>query len=126
MERLCPDCNSPIFGRRDRKFCSDACRTNYHNIRLREKMPLVRKVNTILLRNRKILESFLSHGKSTVSQSELLASGYSLFWNTGQSRSSGTPCVSLVYEYSLEELPDGQFKICRSDWLWNSLQIAPE
>jgi predicted nucleic acid-binding Zn ribbon protein len=126
MERYCPDCGSPIFGRKDRKFCSDACRTNYHNIRLRHKLALVRKVNSILLKNRNILEFFLRQGKTILSLPELEASGYRLFWQTGKSDPPGTHRISMVYEYSLEELPDGQFKIHQLDWLRESLYVLSE
>jgi hypothetical protein len=82
---------------------------------------LVRKVNTILLHNRNILESFYSRGKIIISGSELEASGYTLFWDTSRSNFYGMPRISMVYEYSLEELADGSFKICHLDWLADSL-----
>lgn len=31
-ERRCLNCNSPIYGRPDKLFCSDRCRDNWHNI----------------------------------------------------------------------------------------------
>jgi predicted nucleic acid-binding Zn ribbon protein len=126
MERHCPDCGIPVSGRKDRRFCSDACRTNYHNLRLRNKLPLVRKVNTILLRNRNILESFCNQGKTILSRYELEASGYILFWHTAKGNSSGIPLVSLVYDYSLEELTDNRFEIHQLDWLRDSLHVFPE
>jgi predicted nucleic acid-binding Zn ribbon protein len=126
MERHCPDCGILVSGRKDRKFCSDACRTNYHNLRHRDKLPLVRKVNTILLRNRNILEFFYKQGKLIITRDELEASGYILFWHTAKSNSSGIPKLSLVYDYSLEELADDRFEIHQLGWLRDSLHVFPE
>ena len=30
-EKMCPECGKPVFGRIDKKFCSDACRNAFNN-----------------------------------------------------------------------------------------------
>ncbi|MBQ5435932.1 MAG: DUF2116 family Zn-ribbon domain-containing protein, partial [Bacteroidales bacterium] len=55
MERRCIRCGAPLRGRADRKFCSDACRTDYHNELRRQDEKALREVNRILAANWKIL-----------------------------------------------------------------------
>ena len=31
MKKQCPECEDPIIGRTDKKFCSDGCRNSYNN-----------------------------------------------------------------------------------------------
>lgn len=65
--RACLTCGKDLKGRIDKKFCDDYCRNNYNN-RQRAKTScssLVRSINNILLKNRKILESVLPENKET-------------------------------------------------------------
>lgn len=56
----CQACDKPIKGRTDKKFCDDSCRNNYNNRMNSYSSPLVRNVNNILRRNRRILENLLA------------------------------------------------------------------
>jgi hypothetical protein len=56
----CLDCNKPIKGRADKKFCDDLCRNNYHNRLNSDETPLVRNINNVLRKNRRILQDLLS------------------------------------------------------------------
>ncbi|MDB4920517.1 hypothetical protein [Mucilaginibacter sp.] len=63
--RLCLDCGNPIrAGRKDKKFCDDMCRTNYNNNKgTSSELSLtdyIKKIQTILEKNRKILDDCLS------------------------------------------------------------------
>ena len=44
VKKECPVCGTVIVGRKDKVFCSDDCRSYYHNMRYRER-------NRILLGN---------------------------------------------------------------------------
>jgi len=54
-ERRCLDCQEPLKGRADKKFCNDLCRNNYNNRLKSESNNLVRRINGILRKNRNIL-----------------------------------------------------------------------
>ena len=56
----CLACDRSIKGRTDKKFCDDSCRNNYNNRLNSDATPIVRNINNILRRNRRILEDLLS------------------------------------------------------------------
>lgn len=59
-DKICLACEEPIKGRADKKFCDDTCRNNYNNRMNNYSSPVVRNVNNILRRNRRILEQLLA------------------------------------------------------------------
>ena len=76
MTKKCMICNVPIYGRIDKRFCSDNCRNRYHNGLKSSESMYLRRVNYKLRRNRKILlESFLS-GNEIVSYYHLSNKGF--------------------------------------------------
>ncbi|MEO9804197.1 MAG: hypothetical protein ABJF04_13155 [Reichenbachiella sp.] len=83
-QRVCPECEGPIFGRADKKFCSDACRNSYNNKVNSDATNLVRNVNNTLRRNRRILLELNPSGKTKIHRDKLLKAGFDLdfFTNT--------------------------------------------
>ncbi|HUP14045.1 MAG TPA: hypothetical protein VM187_17615, partial [Niastella sp.] len=57
----CLACKRPIKGRTDKKFCDDSCRNNYNNRLNSDITPLMRNINNILRKNRRIIEELLAH-----------------------------------------------------------------
>ena len=57
--KLCLNCNKPVKGRTDKKFCDDYCRNNYNNQLKSNTINLVRNINNALGKNRRILENLL-------------------------------------------------------------------
>jgi hypothetical protein len=55
-QTLCKDCGNPLKGRADRKFCSDACRSNFNNRRYAREKGSFRQVERILHKNRNLLQ----------------------------------------------------------------------
>lgn len=63
--KKCLTCEQLIKGRIDKKFCDDYCRSAFNNKKYITERRFVRRVNQLLLRNRRILEKFLAgHGSS--------------------------------------------------------------
>ena len=62
----CLYCGKPVRGRVDKKFCDDWCRNAYNNKRYSQTSHFVRNVNTILRKNRQILETLIPNGKEIV------------------------------------------------------------
>jgi hypothetical protein len=56
----CLACDRPIKGRTDKKFCDDSCRNSYNNRLYSYSIPIVRNINNILRKNRRILEELLA------------------------------------------------------------------
>ncbi|MFP4058992.1 MAG: hypothetical protein ACOCYF_01110 [Bacteroidota bacterium] len=77
MLNKCLDCGELLKGRIDKKFCSDACRINFHNQRNRHLNNLFRRVNLQLSRNRRLLDEFYSAGRTMLALDELRNNGFS-------------------------------------------------
>lgn len=59
--KKCRYCGEPVGqGRKDKTYCSDACKSEYNN-QHKEKLPeFIAEINNILLKNRKILKECLA------------------------------------------------------------------
>ncbi len=84
MKKECIECADLFSGRADAKFCSDHCRSNYHNKHNLGRSEFVRKVNMKLKKNWKILNELNPDGKRNISKSDLTSLGFdfSYFTNT--------------------------------------------
>jgi hypothetical protein len=76
MKKKCLECEEPIIGRIDKKFCSDYCRNTFNNKINKESKSLVRNVNNRLRKNYKILSELNSKGKTKVSRAKLYDRGF--------------------------------------------------
>ena len=56
QKKYCPECEDVIRGRIDKKFCSDACRSLYHNRQNAVRSATLKWIDKRLKRNRTILE----------------------------------------------------------------------
>ncbi len=76
--KLCLNCDKPVKGRTDKKFCDDYCRNNYNNQLKSNTINLVRNINNALGKNRRILEDMFNPGDETVktTKSKLLQKGF--------------------------------------------------
>ena len=80
--RKCLECETLLLGRKDQKFCADYCRNTYNN-RLNEDVnSTVRKINSILRKNRRILAQLNPKGKKTVDLIELAELGFNFHYYT--------------------------------------------
>jgi predicted nucleic acid-binding Zn ribbon protein len=99
--RTCRQCGDRIRGRSDKKFCSDACRNAFNNLQNEKLNASIRQVNSILKRNRKILEKMAISGKpyTRVKKQLLLSNGFCMPYLTHTCTSrKGTPYF-FCYEY---------------------------
>ncbi|MBQ9584151.1 MAG: hypothetical protein IJR25_07510 [Bacteroidales bacterium] len=110
MGRRCRECDSPLAGRSDKKFCSDDCRTAWHNRRYRQELSAAAQLNRILRCNRRILASIYDAGESKVSLSDSRVSGYDSRFFTAAERLPLWRVRYYCYEFSYE-LRRG--RICR-------------
>lgn len=83
MERNCPECGDKIFGRADKKFCSDACRNAHNNLINKDHKNLVRTINNRLRKNYRILESLNKEEKTKTTKDRLLRKGFDFDYFTG-------------------------------------------
>ena len=111
MDKLCLNCEKPLKGRSDKKFCDDYCRNNYNNKLKAEKSTLVRNINNTLLKNRRILEGILPETEEMkkVLRPKLADAGFNFKYFTHQYQNQKGQVYFFVYEYGYLPL-DG-------DWL---------
>ncbi|MCB0760398.1 MAG: hypothetical protein KDC12_02670 [Flavobacteriales bacterium] len=65
--RQCIHCHTEIVGRADKKFCDAMCRSAYFYRRHTQRAEEVRRINTILNNNRKILLQLIEAGSPQAS-----------------------------------------------------------
>lgn len=95
--RTCLECGDPITGRSDKKFCSDYCRTNYNNRRLEASHSYIRRVNSILLKNKRVLDYMKASQSKSIPLSLAREMGFCQEFHTSESR-QGRKRIYHVYE----------------------------
>lgn len=106
-DKKCLDCGEKLVGRADKKFCNDQCRNNYNNRLNSDTSEMMRHVNAILRKNRKILEEILSHspeGKMTVNQRKISDKGYNFNYFTNIYTTKTGKKYFFCYEYGYMQL----------------------
>jgi predicted nucleic acid-binding Zn ribbon protein len=91
-DKACLECGTPIRGRADKKYCSDACRNAYHNKHTSDANNLMRNVNYTLRKNRHILADLNPQGKARVHRDQLSRKGFNFSYitNVYQTKSGNT------------------------------------
>jgi hypothetical protein len=111
MNRTCADCGEEIKGRADKKFCNDICRNNYNNRLNSDSSNLVRRVNAILRKNRRILQELNPGEKTTVHRDKLTAKGFSFNYITSIYTTQKGSVYYFCYEYGYLPLDNDFFMI---------------
>jgi len=82
MQRSCLECSSVLKGRKDQKFCSDYCRNSYNNRLNEDANSVVRQINRILRKNRRILEELIHRKQVYKKVEEMLELGFNFKYHT--------------------------------------------
>ena len=96
----CIECGKELNGRCDKKFCDDGCRNSHNNRIHREGSQEARRINRILEKNRKILESITISGRRSCSRFTLLERGFNFAYQTSSEIKKGGKVVIHCYDYS--------------------------
>lgn len=97
-KRQCLECEEEFSGRMDKKFCSDMCRNAYHNKINSEDTHLVRQINSILRKNRRILSTLNKDGKTKVHRKKLLDRGFDFSYFTSIYKTQKGNVYHFCYE----------------------------
>lgn len=114
-EKACLECEKTIFGRADKKFCSDACRSSYNNKHLTSSSNYVRKVNNLLSRNRRILETLNVTGKKKVHRDQLVKEGFDFNFFTNVYITKAGDEYHFCYEQGYLPLSDQFFLLVKKE-----------
>lgn len=110
-EKKCEDCGTPIVGRTDKRFCSDQCRNNHNNRLNSDSNSRMRSTNNVLRRNRRILLTLNTHGRTVIRKGQLLAMGFDFNHVTSLSATrQGVPCY-YCYEQGYLPMKKGYFRL---------------
>jgi len=99
MNKTCLDCGEPITGRSDKKFCNDQCRNNYNNRLNSDNSEVVRQVNAILKKNRRIIADLVPADKVTVHKEKLSSLGFNFNYFTHLYTTQKGSVYRFIYEY---------------------------
>jgi len=108
--RFCLDCNQEIVGRKDKKFCSDHCRVNFHNTIDQEKNKAFRRINSILIKNRNILSELFLSSANTISRTQLKNAGFNFNFHTHILVVDGKK-LTFIYDYGFESIKLSKIKL---------------
>ena len=101
----CTECGRSFTGRSDKKFCTDLCRSAFHNrVKQKEREP-VNHTNRILMKNRKILEAMVEKSTYETSFEKMVESGFNFshFTSIEYNRKSGVVCYCYEYAYYFDK-----------------------
>jgi hypothetical protein len=97
-KRKCLECGEEFSGRIDKKFCSDMCRNAYNNRLNSDTSNLVRNINGILRKNRRILMEFNTDGKARIHKKKLLEKGFDFNYFTSIYKTQKGAIYYFIYE----------------------------
>lgn len=99
MNKECIECGDSINGRVDKKYCSDLCRNSYNNKVNSCSSVHVRNINSILKKNRKILEELVPDQTSKCNKAKLLLKGFNFSYHTNIYTTKKGQNYFFCYEY---------------------------
>jgi predicted nucleic acid-binding Zn ribbon protein len=106
--RTCPVCNSAIFGRSDKKFCSDQCRSIQNNASRNTSESLILEINKYLRKNRTILKKLCPTGKAVVPKTSMMVLDFQfqLFTSTFVTKDGKTYFVAYDFAFTALKSPE--------------------
>jgi hypothetical protein len=116
--RLCLQCGKPILHarRRDKLFCNDECRDDYHNAVKFANSQEIKLIQAILRRNRSILKALLGDKPEVIVAREiLLKKGFEFDYHTHHviSKTKRHEYV-FTFNYGYWAMPGEQHKVVKS------------
>ena len=117
-EKKCLECGTEIFGRIDKKFCSDQCRNTYNNRFNAISNSYIRKVNYILRKNRRIMEEIIEKSEKDVkrvTRNFLLDKGFDFGYYTNIYKTKKAKYYYFCYEYGYNVLEDNYLAVVRKE-----------
>jgi predicted nucleic acid-binding Zn ribbon protein len=115
-KRVCPECGDPVYGRVDKKFCSDQCRNAFNNRNMGYTNNHIRRINAILRRNRKTLEMLNPNGKAKVHLNQLKKHGFDFNYHTHQYITKNGNVYFFCYEHGYLKLDNDFFALVTREY----------
>lgn len=114
-DKICLECQEPLRGRSDKRFCHDACRNSYNNRLNSASRSFTERINRLLQKNRRILKGILGNEKMIkVGDERLLTEGFDFTYHTHLLQTSKGNTYYFVYEYGYLALENQQYLIVKN------------
>lgn len=116
FEKGCLECGSSIKGRIDKKFCSDGCRSSYHNKLNFSSLRSIRYIDNHLKKNRRILMDCLNEQNTVQMQIELrkvLKKGFVFEFHTHVERMPNGTEYQFCYEFGFAQLNEHEIHLIK-------------
>ena len=107
QQKVCLECGEPIIGRIDKKFCSDYCRNAYNNRKNRDANNMIRRINLILKKNRRILNELNQGEKTKVRKQTLVEKGFNFEYFTSIYVAKNGNIYKYIYDEGYRDFEDG-------------------
>ncbi len=113
--KLCRSCQKPVFGRSDKQFCDDYCRNTYNTHLKSNRNNYIRRVNSALLKNRKLLKSLLPDGQemAKVHEKKLISLGFQFRYHTHTYTTKKGHHYIFCYEYGYLSIENNWYLLVR-------------
>lgn len=99
-QQLCLYCANPLFGRIDKKFCDDHCRSYFNNKINSDLNCTIRNINHILRKNRRILAALVPlNGRTKIGKTTLSEFGFNFRYFTHYQKSPKGSNYKICYDY---------------------------
>lgn len=97
----CQECQKPLRGRADKKFCDDYCRNAFNNRQNSANTNLIRNVNNALRKNRRLLEGMVKEGEEMAKcpRRTLMDSGFDFLYHTHQYVNKKGNVYTFCYDF---------------------------
>lgn len=114
--KTCLECEEKIFGREDKKFCSDGCRNTHNNKRNKDSTNLMRNINNTLRKNYRVLAELNPENKSKTSRTKLFAKGFDfeLFTSVYKTKTGNT--YYFIYDQGYMPLENDEYVLVKKDY----------
>lgn len=106
-KKECIICGEEITGRPDKRFCSDNCRSTYHNRQNSDQTNFIRNINNILRKNRRILATMNTDGKTSIHRDKLMENGFNFRYFTNEYVTQKGTVYRFVYDQGYTERDNG-------------------
>lgn len=103
----CLECGRELYGRTDKKFCSESCKNRYHNHSCHKNTRIRERIFTDLSTNHRILTNLLKMGLTSINLYDVEALGFKTTLVTGYVRKRGYDelrCFDICYRQTPERI----------------------
>jgi hypothetical protein len=104
--QTCLNCQTPLSGRTDKRFCDNNCKSAYHNQNPDSNENYIKEINKQLRRNRSALRYACPQGKATVRKDFLEKLGMNFNYNTHSWSSQNGSTYQFCYDYGYAQVDD--------------------